>query len=147
MRSRSVSRRKVLIDTGAFYAFADGDDANHPAAEAIFAGLRDHGDYLYTTSYVVAETHALLLNRLSHRAATQFLKDTETGTHLIVEWVTPTDVTRGREIVYRYADKDFSLTDATSFVVMERLKLTAAFTFDRNFGQYGLTVLTPDLVR
>jgi len=34
-----------------------------------------------------------------------------------------------------------SLTDAASFAVMERLRLPAAFTFDRHFAQYGFTVL------
>jgi predicted nucleic acid-binding protein len=45
-------------------------------------------------------------------------------------------------IIYQYDDKDFSLTDATSFAVMERLRVPAAFTFDRHFAQYGFTVLT-----
>jgi predicted nucleic acid-binding protein len=57
-------------------------------------------------------------------------------------WVTPADVARARTIIYQYTDKDFSLTDATSFAVMERLGLRLAFTFDRDFAQYGFTVLT-----
>ena len=32
---------------------------------------------------------------------------------------------------------------ATSFSVMERLGIQHAFTFDRNFAQYGWTVLVP----
>jgi predicted nucleic acid-binding protein len=35
------------------------------------------------------------------------------------------------------------LTDASSFAIMDRLGITRAFTFDANFSQYGLTVLTP----
>jgi predicted nucleic acid-binding protein len=31
------------------------------------------------------------------------------------------DEVRARQIIYRYDDKDFSLTDAISFAVMERL--------------------------
>jgi hypothetical protein len=34
--------------------------------------------------------------------------------------------------------KDFPLTDATSFVVMERLRIPYAFTFERHFVQCGL---------
>lgn len=144
MKSPTVARGKVLIDTGAFYAFADLDDSHNLHAQTIFSGLTKQRDYLYTTSFIVAETHALLLNRLSQQAATQFLKDIEDETHIVVAWVTPTDVKKAREIIYRYDDKTFSLTDATSFAVMERLKISAAFTFDHHFTQYGLTVLTPD---
>jgi predicted nucleic acid-binding protein len=39
-------------------------------------------------------------------------------------------------------DKDFTLTDATSFAVMERLGITYAFTFDHPFTQYGFIALT-----
>jgi predicted nucleic acid-binding protein len=56
--------------------------------------------------------------------------------------VTPADVRRAKAIIYQYTDKDFSLTDAISFAVMERLDIHLAFTFDRDFAQYGLTVLT-----
>jgi predicted nucleic acid-binding protein len=43
----------------------------------------------------------------------------------------------------QYDDKAFSLTDATSFGVMERLGTSQAFTFDRNFLQYGIPPLSP----
>ena len=39
---------------------------------------------------------------------------------------------------------DFSLVDALSFAVMERLQVPAAFAFDQHFAQYGLTVLNLD---
>jgi len=57
-------------------------------------------------------------------------------------WVTPRDVARAKAIVYQYDDKDFSLTDATSFAVMERLTIPQALSFDRNFVQYGISVLS-----
>lgn len=48
-----------------------------------------------------------------------------------------------RAILRRYSDKDFTLTDATSFVVMEALGIREAFTFDDHFRQYGFEVLSP----
>ena len=53
------------------------------------------------------------------------------------------DEERAKEIVCRYADKDFSLADAISFVVMERLQIGQAFTFDQRFAQYGFSPLAP----
>ena len=46
-----------------------------------------------------------------------------------------------RQLIFRYPDKDFSMTDALSFIAMERLRITESFTFDRHVGQYGFTVL------
>jgi predicted nucleic acid-binding protein len=37
-------------------------------------------------------------------------------------------------LLRQYAEKDFSLTDATSFTVMERLELEQAFSFDSDFA-------------
>lgn len=45
-----------------------------------------------------------------------------------------------RDIFYSNAlsfIKEFSFTDCTTFAVMERLKIPAAFTFDEHFRQYG----------
>ena len=54
-----------------------------------------------------------------------------------VERVTDVDESRATAILARYTDKTFSYTDATSFAVMERLGLKAAFAVDPHFHQYG----------
>ena len=80
-------------------------------------------------------------NLLSQAIATRFLREMDHSPTTLV-WVTPADVQRAKAIIDQYTDKDFSLTDATSFAVMERLRVTSAFTFDRHFAQYGFTMLT-----
>jgi predicted nucleic acid-binding protein len=142
MRTRRASpARRTLVDASAFFALLDNDDANHVQALTIRERLIAEGWRLFTTSFILAETHALLLNRLSQAIATRFLQEMEHSPTTLV-WVTPADVERAKAIIYQYDDKDFSLTDATSFAVMERLRIPTAFTFDRHFAQYGYTVLT-----
>ena len=52
------------------------------------------------------------------------------------------DEDRAKAILFRYDDKDFSFADVISFVVMERLGITHAFTLDEHFAQYRFIVLT-----
>jgi predicted nucleic acid-binding protein len=43
----------------------------------------------------------------------------------------------GWVLLQQHQDKDFSLADCVSFVVMRRLRLTHALTFDKHFTQAG----------
>ena len=137
---RASQTRRAFVDTSAYFALLDTDDANHAQSLTIRDRLIAERWRLFTTSFVLAETHALLLNRLSQELATRFLRSMEQSSTTLV-WVTPADVERAKAIIYQYTDKDFSLTDAASFAVMERLRVSSAFTFDRHFAQYGFTVL------
>ena len=57
-----------------------------------------------------------------------------------IEPVLAIDRFKAITLLKRYQDTDFSLTDATSFIVMERLELKTAITFDDHFSQYGFIV-------
>src|SRR5918911_2144493 len=141
MRTRRASQgRRTFVDTSAYFALLDADDENHTQARTISERLTAESWRLFTTSFVLAETHALLLNRLSQPIATRFLRDMDHSPTTLI-WVTPRDVERAKAIIYQYTDKDFPLTDAASFAVMERLRIPAAFPFDRHFAQYAFTVL------
>jgi predicted nucleic acid-binding protein len=58
-----------------------------------------------------------------------------------VEQAGPEDQEAGKGIIFRQKDKNCSLVDAISFVLMERLHAESAFTFDPHFEQYGFKVL------
>jgi predicted nucleic acid-binding protein len=138
----SVSRR-VFVDSSAYFALSDQNEQRHASAKTVLEGLATQRWHLFTTNFVVAEAHALLLNRLGRRFARRLLHDVDHGATTIVR-VAPQDERRAREILSQYDDKDFSLTDAISFAVMERLRIAHAFSFDHHFSQYGLTILIPD---
>jgi len=94
-----------------------------------------------TTNFVLVELHALMTNRVAASVATNALFEIEAGDTVIVR-VEPEDEAHARRILRQYTDKGFSLLDATSFAVMERLNLDPALSFDKHFAQYGLTVPT-----
>ena len=136
----SQSDAWVFVDTGAYFALTFTGDENHQSARSLHQRLAAERRQLVTTNFVLAETHALLLNRLNRDIALRVLESIDQSSTRIVR-VSASDELLAREIPRRYRDKDFSLTDATSFVIMERLGIRTAFAFDRHFAQYGLTVL------
>ena len=132
MSEEQVDRRAVFVDSSAFLAFASIRDENHAVAGRIHSRLEGTGTRLITTTYVLAELHALSLSRRGPSFALDLLDRIEKGNTLIVA-VRDEDWQKARSILRRYDDKSFSLTDALSFSVMERLGITDGFTFDRHF--------------
>ena len=128
---------RVFVDTSAVYALVDRSDARHTAAREILEALRQRRAQPLLTNFIVAECHALLLTRLGGTIARNWLIKNAWA----IERITEDDESRARAIIERYADKTFSFTDATSFAVMERLGLKAAFAFEPHFQQFGFQVV------
>jgi hypothetical protein len=139
---RSRRERNIFVDTSAFFAFLASDELQHAAALATFRRAGRDRSGLYTTNFVVAETHALALARIGRAQATAFLASLADAAIDVIR-ATAEDEEAAKEIVFRYTDKSFSLTDAISFAVMERLGLKRAFSFDRDFVQYGFLPAYP----
>lgn len=75
MTRRHVSQvRSCVVDTSAFFALADADDTNYRLAHDLLTLLVRARTRIFTTNYVIAETHALLLNRLHRFLAATFVK-------------------------------------------------------------------------
>lgn len=129
---------RVFVDTGAFFALLVADDRSHARARALFEQATRERWRLVTTNAVVNETYALLLVRArdGRTRAISFL-DGLAGSDVRVERIRAADEARAFELVRRHRDKSYSLCDAQSFVVMERLGLANAISFDRHFRDYG----------
>lgn len=142
MRLANRNERRVFIDTSAFVGLADARDQESIRAGRVMELLIAQRWQLVTSNFVVAETHALLLSRRDRQLALATLLDIDDGTATVLR-ISEADELRARRIIERYDDKAFTLTDATSFAVMERLGIRSAFTFDRHFSQFGFDLLAP----
>ena len=137
--------KQIFVDTSAYYALADDGERNHEAAIRIIHQFIREGAELLTTNYIIAETHALLLNRLGYSIALQVITELyRSRTHIY--HVKEAQERRAFEIIRTYSDKEYSLVDAISFATMELFHLKQAFTFDHHFSQFGFWLL-PDLKR
>ncbi len=127
----------VLVDTSAFFALQNtGNFREHAATRREAERLEAEGAVLVTTDYVLDETYALLRTALGHGPAVRFGREVRRG-GIDVAQVGPEIQRDAWTLFERYADKTFSFTDCTSFVVMRRAKIRLALTLDRHFRQFG----------
>jgi uncharacterized protein len=130
--------KQVFVDSGGFFALLVSEDQFHDHAQMLFQRANVERWRLVTTNAVMVETHALLLTRSRHGYANalNFL-DMIGNDAYHVERIRKTDEEKAIALIRAHQDKDYSLCDALSFVVMERLKITEAIAFDRHFRAYG----------
>ncbi|MBI4670864.1 MAG: type II toxin-antitoxin system VapC family toxin [Chloroflexi bacterium] len=84
---------------------------------------------------MVIEAWLLIRNKIGYHPALEFLERIRGGAVQIVE-ISALDLEKSAQILASYQDQPFSLVDAVSFVVMERMNVTHAFTFDAHFRVY-----------
>lgn len=129
---------EVLVDTSAFYASLNSDDAHHESAKEILEDARH--DFI-TSNYVVAETANLLYRRKGPKPSLEFLKVLEAGALFQVFFLGPKHHGRAVEIFEERGGLGLSFMDCSSLALMEERGLKSAFTFDRDFQKAGVDCL------
>lgn len=126
----------IFVDTSFLYAFlAKADEDHERAFEALkeFRG-RNLAALLVTTDAVVMETITLARRRASHAQAT-FIGERLYGEKIArIHRASFEEQREAFEYFKRYADKEYSMVDCLSFVVMEKLGIAEALTFDSDFS-------------
>ena len=130
---------KLLADSSALVAYALEDDKNHRAAAA-FVRERPHVRFV-VTELIVAELatrmRALAGAEQAGRVVRSLL-DSQRHELIFLDFGL---LRAALDRLVRFADKRLSLTDCASFELMERLNITTAFTFDRDFRDCGFTMV------
>jgi predicted nucleic acid-binding protein len=128
-----------FVDSSAFFALLDADDAHRERAHAHLQEARAAGVALLTHEYVVVETTALVQRRLGLGALRRFVDDLLPLVE--VAWIDGALHVEAREALLAAGRRNVSLVDWTSFLVMRRHGVRRAFTFDPDFGAEGFEVL------
>jgi predicted nucleic acid-binding protein len=130
----------IFVDTGGWFAAVVSSDQHHDDATRWLTSNRQP---LMTSDYVVDESLTLLRIRgYSARAST--LGEALFSSRLArIYYLTEEDVLETWRVFERYSDKDWSFTDCSSRVVMERLGINTAFAFDHHFRQFGSIHVVP----
>lgn len=129
----------VFADTSALYAVLDADDEFHGPAGGAWESLLSENVALVTSSYVLVETFALVQSRLGMEA-TRALADQLLPVVRTVE-ITKEDHAGAVQALLAANRRELSLVDCSSFLLMRRLGLRKAFTFDGDFGTQGFETI------
>lgn len=134
-------RRAVFVDTAAWLALINKSDTLHAEAKKIRNNLLNNNIRLVVTDYIIVEIANALSRVPLREAAIQLIDSIKLSKDIEVVQVDTEIYAKAWELYSGRVDKEWSLTDCTSFIVMARKKITEAFTSDRHFEQAGFKIL------
>ncbi len=130
----------IFVDRSAWYAVFSLRDVNHAAAMTFVRSVREQ---LVATDYVVDETLTLLRARGEDRRAIAFGERVIEAQWAKIVRIEDADFSTAWTVFNTFRDKEWSFTDCTSRVIMERLGIQQAFAFDDHFRQFGAVTVVP----
>ncbi len=125
----------VFADSSFWMGLRHPRDQYHERAKRIARDLLSQRVMLVVTPLIFAEVHGAFsrMRLLRERVIRDFWENA--AVHM--EEVSHADQRGAIELLRTYDDKEYSFCDACSFVVMERMGLRRAATFDDHFRQMG----------
>ena len=130
--------KSVFADTSYYIAFISNDDSNH---EAALHWARRLAPPVITTDFVLVELGNALARAARRETFVRFVADLRADRQTVVMPASRALLNKGIELYGARRDKDWSLTDCMSFVVMRERGLNEALTSDHHFTQAGFTAL------
>ena len=128
----------VFADAWFYLALLDGDDEHHDTVTDWLENFRGH---IITTRWVLIEVaNGLSAPRFRARVS-RLLSNLECNPRVTIVGDSDVLFQAGRSLFDSRPDKEWSLTDCISFLVMEREGLREALTHDRHFEQAGFVAL------
>ena len=128
----------VFADTYYYLALAGRRDAGHDRAEAF---SRTYHGRVLTTPWVLTEVADALASSDQRRLFVALLADLKSDAHSTIVASRNELFESGCLLYSQRPDKNWSLTDCISFVVMDRHRIVEALTADQHFEQAGFKAI------
>lgn len=130
--------RTVFADTFFFLAILNPKDAAHNASIAASRATRAQW---VTTAWVLTEVADAMALPGNRAVFSRFLRTVESNPNVTIEPASDSLYRRGQELYASRPDKEWSLTDCISFIVMQDHSINDALTGDHHFVQAGFVAL------
>ncbi|NQU22382.1 MAG: type II toxin-antitoxin system VapC family toxin [Candidatus Nealsonbacteria bacterium] len=130
--------RPVFADTSYYLALLSPGDVHHTKAVDLSRSLRPP---IVVTEFVLIELANALSRADTRHCFVDLLTHVRSDPTVTIVLASAELFERGYQLYAHRPDKDWSLTDCISFVVMQNAGLKEALTADRHFEQAGFQVL------
>jgi predicted nucleic acid-binding protein len=130
--------KAVFADAFYFVGLLNREDQHHARVVAAANQLLED---VVTTEWVLAEFADALAKSASRRLVPQFIRDLERDRKVRIIRASTELFRRGLQLYEERLDKEWSLTDSISFVVMKDEGVSEVLTGDKHFEQAGFKAL------
>jgi uncharacterized protein len=129
---------RYFVDTNFWVALCAPSDQDHKRAKRIFETI-DVSDELVSSEFVMIEFFNYFSDRDSdiRKFTASFFDRLDHDEHVQLVPLSSSIYRRAILMYSKYADKGWSLTDSTSFLIMQEMKIEKALSFDHHFEQAG----------
>ena len=133
----------LFVDTSGWANLIDVSQPFHSLSVKIYQNARSQKHKIITTSYIITELIALLSKPLyiPRPKAIAFIQSLKTSPYIEVIHISKEIDTKAWELLMQRQDKEWSLVDCSSFIVMQESKITESLTSDHHFEQAGFICL------
>ena len=130
---------KVFVDTAAWADLVLGDAENHQAIEDYYKQLLANRCWLITSNYILTEVIAVLTRpgRVPRPAIIDYVNRLKSMQQLDIVHIDQQVDAEAWALLEQRPEKEWSLVDASSFIIMAQESIVQAFTTDRHFEQAG----------
>jgi uncharacterized protein len=132
---------RIFLDSSFWISYRNERESRQSDAQRVLAELFRQRTHFVTTLPVICEIHATFSRTPRKRA--QVLEELFNNPLVTVEDVSHQDQKAAIELLRANHDKTYPLCDAISFVIMRRLKIHRAASFDIHFRQIGEFEVVP----
>jgi hypothetical protein len=132
-----------FADTSFWIAVSEKTDQYHGPASAWSDYLVKRDAFILTTEAVLWEWMNALANSKTRRATAEGYRRSHQDTQIEVVPFAVDVIAAASRLYEVRSDKDWSLTECLSFLVMEQRRVSRALTTDHHFRQAGFEAVLP----
>jgi len=130
---------EIYVDTSGWASLADVSEPFYKKAQETYARAIQNRQRFVTTNYVLAELVALMTSpmRFHRPRIVEFINGIKESPLFDIIHINENLDAKSWNLLSNRSDKNWSLVDCSSFVVMQENKIVEALTTDHHFEQAG----------